>query len=136
MMTYDEFILFRDVKIKNANHERVVKAFFEYLSSVSGNARALPDLVGRILNIDTSSLTVDKGCFNGVFDNVIPPYDNVDFYIKLSNGICLFIYGEIPTKTLRTLKADEYVLFVLSEHLDENIERIGNYIYIGDTKNN
>ena len=128
-MTYDEFIHFRDVKIKNPNHERVVKAFFCYLSSVSGNSRALPDLVGRILNTDTSSLTIDKGCFNGIFDNIIPPYENVDFYVRLSNGICLFIYGETPTKVLKALENNEYVVFMLSDYLGENVERINNYIY-------
>jgi len=128
-MTYDEFILFRDVKIKNPNHERVVKTFFSYLSSVSGNSRALPDLVSRILNIDTSSLTIDKGCFNGIFDSTTPPYDNVDFYIRLSNGIYLFIYGELPAKTLKTLESNEYVVFMLSDCLDGNVERIDNYIY-------
>jgi len=89
----------------------------------------LPDLVGRILNIDTSSLTIDKGCFNGIFDSIIPPYDNVDFYIRLSNNICLFIYGEVPTKVLKALENNEYVVFMLSDYLGENVERINNYIY-------
>ena len=54
-MTFDEFISFRNVQIKNKDHERVVKTFYVYLSSVTGDSRLLPNEIGRILNIDFSS---------------------------------------------------------------------------------
>ncbi|MCL2408831.1 MAG: hypothetical protein FWC96_04360 [Oscillospiraceae bacterium] len=123
MMTFDEFITFRDLKIKNKDHERVVKAFYVYLSSVTGNPRLLPDEVGRIINIDTSSLAVSTGCFNGIFDDTIPPYDDVDFYIKLSNGICIFVYGRVQSDTLKELNDNEYIVFMLSNDLSGIIER-------------
>jgi len=86
-MTYDEFLVFRDVKIKNVHHKRIVKLFFSYLESVTGNKRLLPDLIGQLFNIDLSSATVLAGCFNGISDGTKPPYDDVDFYIRLSNDI-------------------------------------------------
>jgi len=130
-MTFDEFIHFRDVKIKNKDHERVIKAFYVYLSSVTGNPQLLPNEVGRILNIDALSLTVTTGCFNGAFNDAVPPYDDVDFYIELNNSICLFVYGKIPSDTLKELKDNAYVVFMLSKDLSGTIERnIDRHIYI------
>jgi len=130
-MTFDEFILFRNVQIKNKDHERVIKAFYVYLSSVTGNPRLLPNEIGRILNIDTSLLTIKTGCFNGIFDDTIPPYDDVDFYVKLSNGISIFIYGRIAPSHLKELGDSEYVVFVLSSDANGTIERNKNrHIYI------
>ena len=128
-MTFESFINFRDVVIKNPDHERVVRAFYPYLASVTGNARLLPDLVGCVLAMDTGLLTVDKGCFNEVPDGVVPPYDDVDFYIQLSNGVCIFIYGRVPMGALKPLEGDVYVGFLLSDGLGTNVERVGNYIY-------
>lgn len=131
MMTFEEFIAFRDVQIKNLNHERIVRIFYKYLESVTQNNRLLPDLICKIIDIDSSSLTVSTGCFNGI--NTIPPYDDVDFYIILSNDIRVFIYGSISVKTLRALKDNEYVLFVLTDDINDKIERNPNkHIYIGD----
>ena len=125
-MTFEEFVIFRDVKIKNSNHERIVRAFYIYLESLSGNNRLLADIIGRLLNIDTSSLTIQKGCFNGIFDGTVPPYDDVDFYIKLNNNICLFIYGSIPSTPLIELKNSEYVLFMLSDDITGSMEQKAN----------
>jgi bifunctional DNA-binding transcriptional regulator/antitoxin component of YhaV-PrlF toxin-antitoxin module len=131
IMTFEEFLIYRDVKIKNFIHERIVKAFYVYLESVTGNSRLLPDLVGRLVDIDASSLTVQTGCFNGISDGTEPPYDDVDFYIKLSNGICLFIYGSIPSKPLIELRNNEYALFMLSNDINGSLERKANrYIYL------
>jgi bifunctional DNA-binding transcriptional regulator/antitoxin component of YhaV-PrlF toxin-antitoxin module len=130
-MTFEEFIIFRDVIIKNSNHERVVRAFYIYLESVTGNCKLLPEIIGRLLDIDTSALTIKKGCFNGIFDGTVPPYDDVDFYVKLSNDICLFVYGKLPSKPLTELKNNEYVLFMLSDDINGKLERKENrYIYI------
>jgi len=130
-MTFDEFISFRNVKIKNKNHERVVKAFYIYLSSVTGNPCLLPNEISRIINIDTSTLTIKTGCFNGIFEDIVPPYDDVDFYIKFNNGICVFLYGTIPSDSLRDLRDNEYAVFMLSNDSNGIIERnINRHIYI------
>jgi len=130
-MTIDEFILFRDVIIKNDDHKRVVNAFYGYLSSVSGNSRLLINEVGRIINIDISSLSLNKGCFNGIFDNTVPPYDAVDFYIRLSNDVCVFMYGNIPRTPLKKLKDNAYVVFMLANDTGGIIERSADrHIYI------
>jgi len=130
IMTFEEFLIYRDVKIKNFNHERIVRAFYVYLESVTGNSRLLPDLVGRLIDSNTSSLTVKTGCFNGIFDGTKPPYDDVDFYIKLSNDLCLFIYGSVPLKPLIELSNNEYALFMLSNDINGCMERKGNNIFL------
>ena len=131
IMTFDEFVPFRDVKIKNENHERVVKAFYVYLQSVTGNSRLLPNEIGRILNIDTSSSTIETGCFNGIFDGTDSPYDDVDFYVKSDNEIFVFIYGRIPIEPLKKLRENEYVIFMLSSDLNGTIERNNDgHVYI------
>ncbi|MCL2883976.1 MAG: hypothetical protein FWF49_00640 [Oscillospiraceae bacterium] len=131
-MSFEEFLLFRDVKIKNAAHERIVRAFYSYLESVTGNDRLLPDLIGLLLGIDAFSFTIQTGCFNGIFDDTVPPYEDVDFYLKLSNGICLFIYGSIPSAPLVDLKDNEYVLYMLSDDAHKGtLERKANkHIYL------
>jgi len=48
-MTFEEFLVFRDVEIKNSNHERIVRLFFGYAASGTGNKRLLPDLFGQLL---------------------------------------------------------------------------------------
>jgi hypothetical protein len=129
-MTFEEFLVFRDVKIKNPNHERIVRLFFEYLESVTGNKRLLPNLLGQLLNIDLSDTTVPTGCFNGIFDGTESLSQEVDFYIRCQNGIRIYVYGSIPNEE-KELKYNEYVLIVLSDDLKGNIERKANrYIYI------
>ena len=127
-MTFDEFINYRDVKIRNQDHKRIVNIFYHYLESVSGNKKLLPDLFSKILNIDLSSTTADNGCFNSISDKIEPPYKNVDFYIKFSNNICVYIYGSKPNTEIRTLKSNEYVLFVLSDKIN-SIKRNNNRHY-------
>jgi len=130
-MTFEEFIPFRNVQIKNKNHARIVKAFYIYLSSVTGNSRLLPNEIGRILNIDFSAALIETGCFNGIFDGTDSPYDDVDFYIKSNSGIRVFIYGKIPSEPLKELNENEYVIFMLSCDLNGTIERNSNrHIYI------
>jgi hypothetical protein len=130
-MTLEEFLVFRDVKIKNCNHERIVRLFFGYVASVTGNKRLLPDLLGQLLGMDLSDTTVATGCFNGIFDGVEPPYEGVDFYVRLQNGVRVYVYGSIPCKELKELKDNEYVLIMLSDDFSSNIERkAGRHICI------
>jgi hypothetical protein len=91
-MTFDEFLAFRDVKIKNEGHERIVRLFFSYLESVSCDARMLPDLLGRIIGADTSATTVPSACFNGISDGTESPYPDVDFYARLGDGTRDYVY--------------------------------------------
>jgi hypothetical protein len=130
-MTFEEFLVFRNVKIKNSDHKRIVKLFYVYLQSVTGNKRLLPDLLGRILNIDLSETLVKTGCFNGIFDDTKPPYDNVDFFVRFDNDVRVYIYGSITDKEKKELNNNEYILFILSDALNGNIERNADrYIYI------
>ena len=43
------------------------------------------------------------GCFNGNFDGIEPPYKDVDFYIRLQNDICIYVYGLIPHDDVKEL---------------------------------
>jgi hypothetical protein len=130
-MTFEEFLVFRDVKIKNSNHERIVKLFFGYIASVTGDKRLLPDFLGQLLGMDLSDTTVATGCFNGIFEGVEPPYEGVDFYVRLLNGVRVYVYGSIPYKKLKELKDNEYVLIMLTDDFNSNIERKANrHIFI------
>ncbi|MFA7673697.1 MAG: hypothetical protein WCY62_07585 [Clostridia bacterium] len=130
-MTFEEFLVFRNVKIKNSDHERIVRLFFVYLESITGNKRLLPDLIGQLLDIDLSSTTVPSGCFNGIFDGTEPPYNDVDFYMKLSNDLKIFIYGSIRDHIEKELEDNEYVVFIITDNLSGNIIRKPNrYIYL------
>ncbi len=134
-MTYDEFLVFRDIKIKNINHERIVKLFYCYLESVTRNKRLLPDLIGQSCNIDLSSATVLAGCFNGISDGTKPPYDDVDFYIRLSNDIRVFIYGSMRDRMVKELKDNEYVIYIDANNFSGNIIRKPNrHIYLTDNR--
>ncbi len=104
--------------------------FYIYCGSVTGNNRLLPNKIGQLLDIDTSALTIPTGCFNGIFDGTEPPYEDVDMYIRFSNDIRVYIYGRIPFKLLKQLKNNEYVIFVLSNSLGDNLERNNRYIII------
>ena len=131
-MTFDEFLLYRDTKIKNKNHERLAKLFYVYSGSVTGNDRLYPDLISRLLDIDLSSASVKTACLNGIFDGTKPPYDDIDIYIRFNNDIRVFVYGSIPNEPLKELDEKEYVLIVLSDNLNGQIERNLNrhtYIY-------
>lgn len=129
-MTVDQFISFKKVKIKDADHKKVVNLFYRYLQSVSGDERLLPSIIGNMLGIDLTDIVVLTGCFNGVNDGTVPPYDNVDLYIKLNNGIKVYIYGRQLDGAV-VLSENEYVVFVNAEEIKNNILREDNhYIYI------
>lgn len=112
-MTFDDFIKTRNIKIKSISHKSIIKLFYPYLKSVSGNERLLPDFLEGIINVDLSEASVITACFNGVNDGSTAPYNNVDLYIKFSNGIKIFVYGK-PIDCTAVLNADEYVLMISS----------------------
>ena len=129
-MTVDEFIIFRDVKIKDGNHKRIVQLFYSYLQSVSGDKFLMPSILGKLLGMDLRDAFVITGCFNGVNDDTPAPYGEVDFYVKLSNGIKVFVYGTRPMDSV-TLKENEFVIFVNSDMITDNIVRKENrHIYL------
>lgn len=129
-MTYREFIAFRDVRIKNPGHERVVRLFYPYLQSVSGDAGKLPDLFGRLLGLDLSAVTVPAGCFNGVNDGAIPPYADVDFYVRLSDKTRIFCYGSPREAKDGALAENEYAVFVYGASFDSVERGADRHIYI------
>ncbi len=129
-MKFDEFIKLRDIKIRDNEHLRVIKCFYPYLRSVSGDEQLLPSLIGNILGVDLSNVTVETACFNGVNDDSNPHYVNVDLYIKFNNDIKVFVYGR-KLEHLYELKDNEYVIFLLANVIKSNVIKTGNnYIYI------
>jgi AbrB family looped-hinge helix DNA binding protein len=130
-MTFDEHLLYRDIKIKNENHERIVKLFYGYAGSVTGNSRLYPDLISNLLNIDLSSAHVQTACLNGVLDGTEPPYNDVDLYIKFNNDVRVYVYGVIPNEPIRKVKDNEYVLIVLADNLNGQANRKPNkHVYL------
>ena len=129
-MIFDEFIKQKDIKIRDNEHLRVIKCFYSYLRSVSGDKQLLPSLLGNIIGIDLSNDVVNTACFNGVNDGSQPPYDNVDLYIKFNNDIKVFVCGrklEHPYE----LKENEYVIFLLANEITSNVIKTkNNNIYI------
>ncbi len=129
-MNFDEFIKLRDIKIKDNEHLKVIKCFYPYLRSVSGDEQLLPSLLGNILGVDLSNITVETACFNGINDGSQPPYDDVDLYINLSNDIKVYVYGR-KQEHLVELKENEYVICLLADEITSNVIKTGNnYIYI------
>ena len=129
-MTVHDFINLKDIRIKNSDHLRIVELFYPYLSSVSGDTAKLPRLLGNIINIDLNQSRVITGCFNGVNDDTIPPYDDVDLYVKLDCGIKVFVYGRKKGESA-VLGNDEYVVFCTSDTLSVPVNRKGNnHIYL------
>ncbi len=124
-MTFEQFIKQRDIKVRDNEHLRVIKCFYLYLKSVSGNERLLPSVLGKLLGIDLSDVSVITSCFNGVSDGSKPPYDNVDLYIKLNNDIKVFVHGK-KQERLTDLKENEYVIFFLSNDLSGNVTYLEN----------
>lgn len=130
-MTFEEHLLYRDVNIKNENHERIVKLFYVYAGSVTGNSRLYPDLMSRLLDIGLSSANVQTACLNGIFDGTEPPYNDVDLYIKFNNDIRVYVYGSIRNEKIREIEENEYILIVLTNDINGHIERKPNrHIYI------
>lgn len=119
-MEFDEFIKLRDIKIRDNEHLRVIKCFYPYLRSVSGDEQLLPSLIGNILGVDLSNVTVETACFNGVNDGSQPPYDNVDLYIKFNNDIKVFVYGK-KLEHLDESKENKYVICLLADKITSNI---------------
>lgn len=125
-MTLEEFIKLRDIKIRDSEHLRVIKYFYPYLRSVSGDKHLLPSVIGKILDIDLTDVLVVTACFNGVNDGGKPPYDNVDFYIKLNNDIKIFVYGRNQEDIVELIE-NEYAIFFLSNDLMGNIMETENH---------
>ena len=125
-MNLEEFIKQRDIKVRNDEHLRVIKCFYPYLRSVSGDEYLLPSILEKILGVYLSDVSVVTACFNGVNDGSKPPYDNVDLYIKLNNGIKVFVYGR-EQEHLTELKENECVIFFLSNDLAGNITQTENH---------
>ena len=121
-----EFIKQREIKVKDSEHLRVIKCFYSYLRSVSGDEHLFPSVIGRLFDIDLTGISVVTACFNGVNDGSKPPYDNVDLYIKLNSEIKVFVYGRKP-EHLADLKENEYVIFFLSNDLTGNITQTENH---------
>lgn len=124
-MILEKFIKQRDIKVRNDEHLRVIKCFYLYLRSVSGDERLLPSVLEKLLGIDLTDISVITSCFNGVNDGSKPPYDNVDLYIKLNNGIKVFVYGK-KQERITDLKENEYVIFFISNNLSGNITYVEN----------
>lgn len=133
-MTLEQFIKQRDIKVRNDEHLRVIKYFYSYLRSVSGDEHLLPSALGKILGIDLTDVSIVTACFNGVNDGSKPPYDNVDLYIKLNNDIKVFVYGK-KQEIFIDLKENEYAIFLLSSDLSGNIthtNKIHQRVIIGE----
>jgi hypothetical protein len=122
-LTNDELVAACDIKIRDKNHERVIKMFYGYSKRVSGKSGLWAEMMSKILDLDFSGVALTTGCFNGINDGADPPYGNPDCYIKMSNGTKIYIYGAMPDGELKQLKDNEYVLFALSDTVTDNIER-------------
>ena len=89
----------------------------------------LPSILGKLLGIDLADAFVTTGCFNGVNDYTPAPYGDVDFYVKLSNGIKVFVYGKRPMDSV-TLKENEFVIFVNSDIITDNVVIKEKHIFV------
>lgn len=125
-MSLEEFIKQRDIKIRDNEHLKVIKCFYPYLRSVSGNEQLLPSVLAKLLSIDLTDDFVITACFNGVNDGSQPPYNDVDLYIKLNNDIKVFVYGRKP-QHLAELKENEYVVCLLTSDISVNITQTSNH---------
>lgn len=114
------------MKVRNDEHLRVIKCFYLYLRSVSGDERLLPSVLEKLLGIDLTDISVITACFNGINDDSQAPYDNVDLYIKLNNDIKVFVYGR-KQEHLTELKENEYVIYLLSSDISDNITQTSNH---------
>lgn len=128
-MTLEEFIKQRDIKIRDSKHLKVIKYFYPYLRSVSGDESLLPAKLEKILGVSLSGVSVVTACFNGVNDNSQPPYDNVDLYIKLSNNIKVYIYGR-NQKPIVELKENEYVICLVAGEVTPTIRQNVNRYFL------
>ena len=74
-----------------------------------GTLYGVYDFLEKYIGVNLSGVSVVTACFNGVNDGTIPPCDNVDLYIKLSNGVKVFVYGR-ETQDLKQLNKDKFVI--------------------------
>jgi len=133
-MEINKFIELKNIIVRDNEHLRVIKCFYPYLRSVSGDEHLLPSVLEKILGVDLSDVSVITACFNGVNDGSKLPYDNVDLYIKLNNGIKVFVYGR-KQEIFIDLKENEYAIFLLSSDLSGNIthtNKIHQRVIIGE----
>lgn len=131
IMSFDNFLTFRDVKIRNKDHERIVRMFYPYFWSVCGVQDALSKVIGKIIGVDFSETTIMTGCFNGIGDGGSAPFGIPALYCKWENGIRVYVYGTFPECSRITLNKNEYVLFVLSDSITSNIQRNPDgYVYM------
>ena len=124
-MEINKFIELKNIIVRDNEHLRLIKCFYPYLRSVSGDEHLLPSALEKILGIDLTDVSVVTACFNGVNDGSKPPYDNVDLYIKFTNGIKVFVYGR-KQERLTDLKENEYVIFFISNDMSDSITRSEN----------
>ena len=136
IMRFDEFLKFRNVEIRSKDHERIVRMFYPYLTSVCGVSEALSIVIGEIIGVDFSDTAIITGCFNGSPDEITAPYGIPDLYCKWNNGVKVYVYGALPKCELKVLKDNEYVLFALSDVITDAIERTKDrYVYMGGRPN-
>ncbi|MBE6756130.1 MAG: hypothetical protein E7555_06720 [Ruminococcaceae bacterium] len=128
-MELNEFIKLKNIIVRDNEHLRVIKGFYPYLRSVSGDEHLLPSVLEKILGIDLSDVSVVTACFNGVNDGSQSPYDNVDLYIKLNNDMKVFVYGR-KQKYLAELKENEHAIFLLSNCLSGCITHTKNNHFV------
>jgi hypothetical protein len=126
MMTSEEFIKFRNVEIKNETHRRIIAMFYKNFSSVSGDTRLLPDLIGELLNIDLSNTVAQTACFNGIHDGGVAPLEDVDLYIRFENDIRVYVYGTNSTTDAVTLQENEFIICVLTDSLFGKVNLANN----------
>ena len=131
ILSFDDFVKFRDVEIRNKDHERIVRMFYPYLTSVCGIPEVLSAIIGRIIGVDFTGTPIVTGCFNGINDDSVALYGNPDLYCKWDDGKRVYVYGTIVQEDLSVLKENEHVLFVLSDTITDNIKRTSDrYIYM------
>lgn len=78
----NEFIKHKDIEVRDNEHLRVIKCFYPYLRSVSGDEHLLPSALEKILGIDLTDVSVVTACFNGVNDGSNPPYTLLTFILS------------------------------------------------------
>ena len=125
-MTFEEFVRLHSIQIRDNEHLKVIKCFYQCLRSVSGDESLLPAVLERILGINFTGASVITACFNGVNDGSKPPYDNVDLYIKLNNDIKIFVYGR-NQEDIVVLKENEYVICLVADETTNDIKRNENH---------
>jgi hypothetical protein len=123
---FEEFLVLRDIKIKNPAHERIARLFYPYSYFVTGDRKLLPGLIGKLLGIDLSDTVTKTSCLNGIVDGSKDPLGDVDLYIRFENDVRIFIYGTEKPIENAALAENEYVLFVPGNNLAGKAKKIGH----------